>query len=98
MLNGVIYHNCLGQSAGFIPKPPGVFHLNFQVSCAQELRVLYCVTYLVVYTKLDRVDHIFHGGHSHKSTGLARSNNSIPRSFDLFLKGFVIFRFKNDST
>ena len=98
MLNGVIYHNFLGQSAGFILKPPGVFHLNFQVSCAQKLRVLYCVTYLVVYTELDRVDHIFHGGHSHKSTGLARSNNSIPRSFNLFLKGFVIFRFKNDST
>ena len=98
MLNGVIYHNCVGQSAGIILTSPGMFDLNLQVSNAQKLRVLYCVTYLVVYTKLDSVDHIFHGGHSHESTGLARSDYSIPRSFNLFLKSFVIFRLKNDST
>ena len=98
MLNGVIYHNCVGQSAGIILKSPGMFDLNLQVSSAQKLRVLYCVTYLVVYTKLDSVDHIFHGGHSHESTGLARSDNSIPRSFNLVLESFVIFRSKNDST
>ena len=98
MLNGVIYHNFEGQSAGIILKSPGMFDLNLQVSSAQKLRVLYCVTYLVVYTKRDSVDHIFHGGHSYESTGLARSDYSIPRSFNLFLKSFVIFRLKNDST
>lgn len=43
MLNAVIYHNCVGQSAGIILKSPGLFDLNLQVSSAQKLRVLYCV-------------------------------------------------------
>lgn len=47
MLNGVIYHNCVGQSAGIILKSPGMFDLNLQVSSAQKLRVLYCVLTLL---------------------------------------------------
>ena len=64
----------------------------------KALPVNRCLTYLVVYTKLNSVGHIFHGGHSHKSTGLARSNNSIPRSINLLLKSFFIFWFKDDTS
>ena len=62
----------------------------------KALPVNRCLTYLVVYTKLNSVGHIFHGGHSHESTGLTRSNNSIPRSINLLLKSFFIFWFKDD--
>ena len=68
---------------------------GFQVNA---LPVNRCLTYLVAYTKLDSVGHIFHGGHSHKSTRLTRSNNSIPRSINLLLKSFFIFWFKDDTS
>ena len=64
----------------------------------KALPVNRCLTYLVVYTKLNSVGHIFHGGHSHESTGLTRSNNSIPRSINLLLKSFFIFWFKDDTS
>ena len=57
-----------------------------------------CLTYLVVYTKLNSVGHIFHGGHSHESTRLTRSNNSIPRSINLLFKSFFILWFKDDTS
>ena len=50
-----------------------------------------CLPYLVVYAKLNSVGHIFDRSHSHESTRLARSDNSIPRSVNLLLISFFIF-------
>ena len=60
------------------------FHVN-------ALPVNPCLPYLVVYAKLNSVGHIFDRSHSHESTRLARSDNSIPRSVNLLLISFFIF-------